>query len=75
MSFDSRDNDAATVHKLRVPGIDPLDGGYRNLLAVDTKSLDSEAELKRFFGAKVVRPPRCNRLTVRFPIVLTETHR
>lgn len=26
----------------------------RNLLAVDTKSLDSEAELKRFFGAKVV---------------------
>jgi hypothetical protein len=28
----------------------------RNLLAVDTKSLDSEAELKRFFGAKVVSP-------------------
>ncbi|KAH8082189.1 transcriptional repressor TCF25-domain-containing protein [Filobasidium floriforme] len=26
----------------------------KNLLAVDTKSLDSEAELKRFFGAKVV---------------------
>jgi hypothetical protein len=30
---------------------------FRNLLSVDPKNLDSDAELRRFFGSKVVSMP------------------
>jgi len=42
------------LHHVKLIDLPLLRHDDRNLLSVDTKSLDSEAELKRFFGAKVV---------------------
>jgi hypothetical protein len=30
---------------------------FRNLMSVDPKNLDADAELRRFFGSKVVSEP------------------
>lgn len=37
---------------------------FRNLLSVDPKNLDSDAELRRFFGSKVVSAGRPINLTI-----------
>lgn len=47
-----------TAGKAAVAGPSSSSLGFRQMLAVDPKNLDADAELKRFFGSKVVCPHR-----------------
>jgi hypothetical protein len=41
---------------------------FRNLLAVEPKNLDADAELRRFFGSKVVCPPSPKSLSLNYKL-------